>query len=211
MNPAELKSAIEAIIYVADEPATVDQIARALGAGKDEVRAAITELLAGYQTDERGIEIRKVASGYKFYTKPQHHDSLRRFIKSLRPPLRLTMPALETLAVIAYRQPTSRAEIEAIRGVHCGEILRQLMERDLIRIASRSEDLGRPFLYGTTKRFLRVFGLRHLDELPRADVLRAGPPFAGGRPGLNRSQFYADFNASKLGVGIDLEQAVSKG
>jgi segregation and condensation protein B len=100
--------------------------------------------------------------------------------------------------VIAYRQPTSRAEIEAIRGVHCGEILRQLMERDLIRIASRSEDLGRPFLYGTTKRFLQVFGLRHLDELPRAESLRAipeaspanHPHISAGESGQSRNTFY---------------------
>jgi segregation and condensation protein B len=93
--------------------------------------------------------------------------------------VRLSAPALETLAVVAYRQPLGRAEIEAVRGVQCGEILRQLMERDLVRIVGRSEELGRPFLYGTSKRFLQVFGLRHLDELPRPagfDPPTAAPP-----------------------------------
>ena len=85
--------------------------------------------------------------------------------------VRLSAPALETLAVVAYRQPVLRAEIEAIRGVQCGEVLRQLIERDLVRIAGRSEELGRPLLYGTTRQFLQVFGLRHLEDLPRPDFL----------------------------------------
>lgn len=166
MNPVELKSAIESIIYVADEPATVDQIARALGAEKDAVRAAIHELVAGYQTDERGIEIRKVASGYRFYTKPQHHDSLRRFIKSLRPPLRLTMPALETLAVIAYKQPATLPEIQDIRGVNCAGVINTLLEKRLITTAGRKKVMGRPILYRTSKEFLLRFGLSDVDELP---------------------------------------------
>jgi len=162
----ELKSAIEAIIYVADEPATVDQIARALGAPKDEVRAAIEELVASYQGDERGIEIRKVAGGFKFYTKPQHHDALRRFIKSLRPPLRLTMPALETLAVIAYKQPVTLPEIQEIRGVNCSGVVQTLLEKRLITTAGRKKVIGRPILYRTSKDFMLRFGLSDVDELP---------------------------------------------
>ncbi len=108
MNPTELKGALEAIIYAADEPATLDQIAKAVGEEKAVVSAALDEMIAAYAAEDRGIEIRAVAGGYKFYTKPQHHEVVRRFIKSLRPPLRLTMPALETLAVIAYRQPATR-------------------------------------------------------------------------------------------------------
>src|ERR1700674_2042778 len=107
MNPTELKGALEAIIYAADEPATLDQIANAVGEVKTTVRAALNEMIAAYASEDRGVEIRAVAGGYKFYTKPQHHEVVRRFIKSLRPPLRLTMPALETLAVIAYRQPVT--------------------------------------------------------------------------------------------------------
>ena len=166
MVGTELKSAVEAIIYAADEPATVDQIARALGAEKDQVRAAIEELLASYQGDERGIEIRKVAGGYRFYTKPQHHEALRRFIKSLRPPLRLTMPALETLAVIAYKQPTTLPEIQEIRGVNCAGVVQTLLEKRMVTTAGRKKVIGRPILYRTSKEFLMRFGLSDVDELP---------------------------------------------
>ena len=107
MTPQEMQSALEAIIYAADEPATIGQLAEAVGGDKVEVRAALDLLVAAYQTDDRGIEIRKVAGGWKLYTKPQHHDVVRKFIKSLRPPVRLTMPALETLAVVAYKQPVT--------------------------------------------------------------------------------------------------------
>src|SRR5207244_7999703 len=98
MTPEELKGALEAIIYAADEPATVEQLTDAVGVEKTEVRAALDQLVASYAIEERGVEIRAVAGGYKLYTKPQHHEVVRKFIKALRPPLRLTMPALETLA-----------------------------------------------------------------------------------------------------------------
>ena len=166
MTPAELKSALEAIVYVADEPATVEQMANAVGAEKGAVRAALEELMAAYAGDERGIEIRKVAGGYKFYTKVQHHDSLRKFIKSLRPPLRLTMPALETLAVIAYKQPVTLPEINEIRGVNCAGVISTLLERRLITTAGRKKVMGRPILYRTSKDFLLRFGLSEVDELP---------------------------------------------
>lgn len=166
MTPAELKAALEAIIYVADEPATVDQMARAVDADKAAVRAALEELMAAYATDERGIEIRKVAGGYKFYTKVQHHESLRRFIKSLRPPLRLTMPALETLAVIAYKQPATLPEINEIRGVNCAGVINTLLEKHMITTAGRKKVIGRPILYRTSKEFLLRFGLGDVDELP---------------------------------------------
>jgi segregation and condensation protein B len=166
MAGTELKSAVEAIIYAADEPATVDQIARALGAEKDAIRAAIEELSASYAGDERGIEVRKVAGGYRFSTKPQHHDALRRFIKSLRPPLRLTMPALETLAVIAYKQPVTLPEIQEVRGVNCAGVVQTLLEKRLITTAGRKKVIGRPILYRTSKEFLLRFGLSDVDELP---------------------------------------------
>ena len=124
MTPQEIQAALEAIIYAADEPATLDQIAKALGIEKPEARAALEQLTAAYQTEDRGIEVRKVAGGWKFYTKAQHHDVVRKFIKSLQPPLRLTMPALETLAVIAYKQPATVPEINEIRGVHVGGVIK---------------------------------------------------------------------------------------
>ena len=166
MTPKELRSALEAIIYAADEPATLEQLAAAVGEEKPAVRAALDELVASYATEERGMEIRAVAGGYKFYTKPQHHEVVRKFIKSLRPPLRLTMPALETLAVISYKQPATLPEIQEIRGVNCAGVVKTLLEKRLITTAGRKPVIGRPILYRTSKEFLMRFGLSDLDELP---------------------------------------------
>jgi segregation and condensation protein B len=166
MTPQEIQASLEAIIYAADEPATLDQISKALGIEKPEARAALEQLTAAYQTEDRGIEVRKVAGGWKFYTKAQHHDVVRKFIKSLQPPLRLTMPALETLAVIAYKQPVTVPEINEIRGVHVGGVIKTLLEKRLITTAGRKEVIGRPILYRTSKQFMMRFGLSDLDELP---------------------------------------------
>jgi segregation and condensation protein B len=166
MNEIDLKPALEAIIYAADEPATLEQLATALGEDKVPVRAALDWLIASYASEERGIEIRAVAGGYKMYTKPQHHDVVRRFIKSLRPPLRLSMPALETLAVIAYKQPVTGPEISEIRGVNTSGVISTLLDKKLITTAGRKEVIGRPILYKTSKEFLMRFGLSDLDELP---------------------------------------------
>lgn len=166
MEPKELRAALEAIIYVADEPATPEQMARALGVDKAEVRAALEELAAFYAGDERGIEVKKVAGGYRFATKVQHHESLRRFIKSLQPPVRLTMPALETLAVIAYKQPVTLPEINEIRGVNCGGVIQTLLDKRLIVTAGRKAVVGRPILYRTSKDFLLRFGLNDVEDLP---------------------------------------------
>jgi segregation and condensation protein B len=166
MTSQELQAALEAIIYAADEPATLEQIANALGVEKAEARAALDLLVTTYQTDDRGIEIRKVAHGWKFYTKAQHHDVVRKFIKSLQPPLRLTMPALETLAVIAYKQPVTVPEINEIRGVNVGGVIKTLLEKHLITTAGRKPVIGRPILYRTSRQFLMRFGLSDLEELP---------------------------------------------
>ena len=166
MTDLELKAALEAIIYAADEPATLDQLATALGEDKLPVKAALEQLIASYVSDDRGIEVRAVAGGYKMYTKPQHHDVVRRFIKSLRPLLRLSMPALETLAVIAYKQPVTAPEISEIRGVNTSGVISTLLDKKLITTAGRKEVIGRPILYKTSKEFLMRFGLSDLDELP---------------------------------------------
>ena len=166
MTSNERKAALEAIIYAADEPATIDQLATALGEDKIAVQNSLDELVASYASDERGIEIRAVAGGYKVYTKPQHHDVVRRFIKSLRPPLRLSMPALETLAVIAYKQPVTAPEISEIRGVNTSGVISTLLDKKLITTAGRKEVMGRPILYKSSKEFLMRFGLSDLDELP---------------------------------------------
>lgn len=166
MTDLELKAALEAIIYAADEPATLDQLATALGEDKLPVKAALEQLIACCASEDRGIEVRSVAGGYKMYTKPQHHDVVRRFIKSLRPPLRLSMPALETLAVIAYKQPVTAPEISEIRGVNTSGVISTLLDKKLITTAGRKEVIGRPILYKTSKEFLMRFGLSDLDELP---------------------------------------------
>ncbi len=166
MTHEERIAALEAIIYAADEPATLDQLAAALSEEKLLVQSALDELVASYANDSRGIEVRAVAGGYKMYTKPQHHDVVRRFIKSLRPPLRLSMPALETLAVIAYKQPVTAPEISDIRGVNASGVISTLLDKKLITTAGRKEVMGRPILYKSSKEFLMRFGLSDLDELP---------------------------------------------
>jgi segregation and condensation protein B len=166
MTNEERKAALEAIIYAADEPATLEQLSVAIGDEKLAVQSSLDELIASYASDERGIEIRGVAGGYKMYTKPQQHDVVRRFIKSLRPPLRLSMPALETLAVIAYKQPVTAPEISDIRGVNTSGVISTLLDKKLISTAGRKEVMGRPILYKTSKEFLMRFGLSDLDELP---------------------------------------------
>src|SRR3984893_4586072 len=166
MTNEERRAALEAIIYAADEPAAIETVATARGEEKWAVQASLDELRASYACEERGIEIRKVAGGYKLFTKPQQHDVVRRFIKSLRPPLRLSMPALETLAVIAYKQPVTSPEIGEIRGVNTSGVLKTLLDKRLITTAGRKEVIGRPILYRTSKEFLMRFGLSDLGELP---------------------------------------------
>src|SRR6266481_4011257 len=166
MTNGERKAALEAVIYAADEPATIEQLAKALGEEKLAVQASLDELVASYAGEERGTDIRAVAGGYKLYTKPQQHDVVRRFIKSLRPPLRLSMPALETLAVIAYKLPATGPEIGEIRGVNTSGVLKTLLDKRMIVTAGRKEVIGRPILYKTSKEFLMRFGLSDLDELP---------------------------------------------
>jgi segregation and condensation protein B len=166
MTNEERKAALEAIIYAADEPATIDQLATALGDEKLAVQSSLDELVASYASEDHGIEIREVAGGFKLYTKAQQHDVVRRFIKSLRPPLRLTMPALETLAVISYKQPVTGPEIGEIRGVNTSGVLKTLLDKRLITTAGRKEVIGRPILYRTSKEFLMRFGLSDLGELP---------------------------------------------
>ncbi len=163
---------LEAVLLLAREPLTTRKLAKLANlADGTEARTRLEALTRQY--DERGsaFQVTRVAGGYQLLTQPQ----FARWIRDQTPQKRdvqLSDPALETLAVVAYRQPVLRADVEAIRGVQCGELLRQLMDRDLLRIVGRSDELGRPFLYGTTRRFLQVFGLRNLDELPRATELR---------------------------------------
>lgn len=133
---------------------------------RDHLRRTVDALIRDYAESDRGIEIREVASGYRMGTKPEYHDAVRGFVKSLKPPLKLTLPALETLAVVAYKQPVTAAEISEIRGVDSAGVLGGLMTRKLIATAGRKQVIGRPMLYKTTRDFLLRFGLKDVNELP---------------------------------------------
>ena len=182
-----IKGQLEAIIYAAEEPVTLEQMAVVLrdqvitefaiateGADpkavdsqiKAKLREALEALEADYAASERGMEVRQVAGGYRMATKPEHHDVVRTFVKSLKPPIKLSLQALETLAVIAYKQPITAPEISEIRGVDSSGVLAGLLGRKLITTAGRKQVIGRPILYKTSKEFLLRFGLSDLGELP---------------------------------------------
>jgi len=173
-----LKAQLEAIIYAAETPITLEHMFQLVkesviadGAAdqaevKSRVRAALEELVADYTGPNHGIEIRQVAGGYRMSTKPEQHEMVRSFARSLKPPIRLSLPALETLAVIAYKQPATVPEINEIRGVDSGGVIATLLDRKLITTAGRKQVIGRPILYKTTKEFLMRFGLKDVNELP---------------------------------------------
>ena len=174
-----LKPQLEAIIYAAETPISIDQIfslvresvqaeAPEIDAAeiKSRIRATLEELIADYSGSSHGIEIRQVAGGYRMSTKPDQHDVVRAFAKSLKPPFRLSLPALETLAVVAYKQPVTVPEISEIRGVDSGGVIATLLDRKLITTAGRKAVIGRPILYKTSKEFLLRFGLKDVNELP---------------------------------------------
>lgn len=173
-----LKAQLEAIIYAAETPITLEQITQLVketviseGAADDaemksRVRSSVEELVGEYGRPDHGIEIRQVAGGYRMSTKPEQHEVVRAFAKSLKPPIRLSLPALETLAVIAYKQPVTVPEISDIRGVDSGGVIGTLLDRKLITTAGRKQVIGRPILYKTTKEFLMRFGLKDVNELP---------------------------------------------
>jgi segregation and condensation protein B len=163
---AELRPVIEALLFVAEEPLAFKQLCKLLGGVEEaDVRAALDELVADYQTPERGLELREIAGGWRISTRPQHHEFIRKYLKS-RPSARLSLPALETLAVIAYKQPITIPEILEIRGVTSTSAIKTLLEKRLIVTRGRKETVGRPMMYGTSKEFLLQFGLRDLSELP---------------------------------------------
>src|SRR5271154_2134431 len=173
-----LKAQLEAIIYAAETPIALEHITQlvkesVIAGGavddaevKSRVRSSLEELVGEYGSPDHGIEIRQVAGGYRMSTKPEQHEMVRSFAKSLKPPIRLSLPALETLAVIAYKQPATVPEISEIRGVDSGGVIATLLDRKLITTAGRKQVIGRPILYKTTKEFLMRFGLKDVNELP---------------------------------------------
>ncbi|MBI5282687.1 MAG: SMC-Scp complex subunit ScpB [Candidatus Solibacter usitatus] len=166
VQAAELKAILEAVIYVLNEPMPASQIAQALDRPVEEVEPVLLQLAEETSRSDRGLFIREVAGGYQMATKAEHHEVLRTFVKNLKQPLKLSQAALETLAVIAYKQPITMPEILEIRGVQGGGVVKTLIDRKLITTAGRKKVIGSPMLYKTTKDFLTQFGLKDLMELP---------------------------------------------
>jgi segregation and condensation protein B len=165
-DEAEVLAILEAIVYVTDEPLSAKQIADALQRPLEEVRALLDKLVDEFNKPHHGLTVKEVAGGFKMSTKAEHHEAVRAFVKNLNPPLKLSLAALETLAVIAYKQPITAPEIMEIRGVQGAGVLKTLLDRKLITSAGRKNVVGKPILYKTTKEFLVQFGLRDLNELP---------------------------------------------
>lgn len=166
VEDAQLLALLEAVVYVAEEPLTLAQISAGLAQPVERVEAILRQLTAEFDKPGHGIAIREVAGGFKMATKAEHHETVRNFVKSLKPPLKLSLPALETLAVIAYKQPVTAPEVMEVRGVQGAGVFKTLLDRKLIAGAGRKNVIGKPILYKTTKEFLIQFGLNDLAELP---------------------------------------------
>src|ERR1700722_16105508 len=165
-DEAQLKAVLEAIVYITDEPLSAQQMSAALEQPIDKIKRLLDELVVEFAQPAHGLSIREVAGGYKMATKAEHHEAVRAFVKKLTPPLKLSLAALETLAVIAYKQPVTTPEIMEIRGVQGASVLQTLLDRKLIAEAGRKNVVGKPILYKTTRDFLVQFGLKDLTELP---------------------------------------------
>jgi len=166
MEIHELQPILEAVIYVADEPVKPEQLKEIFpDESFDKIELALQKTIEDFNSRPGGMWIRQVAGGYRMTTRPEHHETVREYLKS-KPSARLSMAALETLAVIAYRQPVTLAEILAIRGKKSSTAIQTLLEKRLVNIVGRKPVVGRPILYGTSKEFLMHFGLKDLSELP---------------------------------------------
>jgi len=183
MSETDAKHIIEALLFVADEPLSAGRIAEAVGVGAQEVRALVEGLRAEYEAEGRAFTIEELAGGYRMFTRPEYHPYLKIFTKEPRE-VKLSPAALETLAIVAYKQPINRADVEAIRGVDSSGVMQRLLEYRLIKIVGRSEELGRPLLYGTTREFLEHFGLTSIRDLPKVQELLQpeGSAEAGASP-----------------------------
>ena len=161
----DIKNILESLLFAADEPLTMDRLKTIVsGAESQELREALEELAADYEARQGGFFLKEVAGGYQIRTRPEYKEYIKRLLQPR--PQRLSKAALETLAIIAYKQPVIRSDVEHIRGVDCGGVLRVLLERKFIRVLGRKEIPGRPLIYATTKRFLEVFDLKNLKDLP---------------------------------------------
>jgi len=168
----ELKPVLEALLFAAEAPVPASLLAEAAEVSLEEVTEALLALAADYDAGGRGIRLTQMAGGWQFLTREEYATYLGRFLRGKKK-MRLSRPALETLAIIAYKQPVTKAEVDAIRGVDSSGVLNTLLERELVTIRGRSKVVGRPLLYGTTGEFLSYFGLNDLNELPRVEELKA--------------------------------------
>lgn len=170
MNEEKLRPIVEALVYLAEEPVTVASMLELLGRENEaSIRQALSHLRRRYASPEHGIEIKEIADGYRMATKPEHHAWVQKFLKHQAPTIRLSLPALETLAVIAYKQPVTLPEVQEIRGVNATAVMKTLVEKKLVTAGGRKNVVGRPILYKTTRDFLLQFGLKNLGELPSLD------------------------------------------
>jgi len=212
---------VEALLFASDSPLSAVRLAQAAGiAGQAGVRRAVEALNARYAEAGAAFTIEAIAGGFQMMTRPEFNDVLSR-LRRAKADARLSQAALETLAVVAYRQPVLRADVEAIRGVACGEVLRGLLDKQLVKIVGRAEVIGRPMLYGTTRRFLEVFGLKALDDLPRVEELRqpiqaaerAGPGPENGSPAEAPDPNGSAEAAGDVGQGesADAEEHIAQG
>lgn len=172
MPPSNLRSAVEALLFSSDQPVTLALLSDALESPAEDVTAALQSLGEEYSSRSAGVELREMSGGWIFMTAPDQNEWVTRMLRGKRK-MRLSRAALETMAIIAYKQPVTKSEVEAIRGVDASGVLATLLERNLVTIKGRSTVVGRPLLYGTTDEFLNYFGLRDLSELPRPEELRA--------------------------------------
>ncbi|HYX28517.1 MAG TPA: SMC-Scp complex subunit ScpB [Pyrinomonadaceae bacterium] len=165
ISDAELRSITETLIFVADEPITSKTIAEVIDVERDAVEKAIADLAAEYESSQRGLQLREIAGGWQIATRPEFHEHVRAYLKS-KPSAKLSLASLETLAVIAYKQPVTVPEILEIRGVQSPSAIKTLLDKRLIVAKGRKETVGRPMMYGTSREFLIQFGLKDLSELP---------------------------------------------
>lgn len=168
-NNSSYRSAIEALLFISEKPLLLEQIKTALeGLDTPKIREVILELKNEYENGSRGLCIEEVAGGFRMVTSPDAAPVLKKFYKQ-RDAQRLSVQALETLAIIAYKQPVTRLDVESLRGVNVDGVVKTLLEKNLIRIAGKKDIIGRPFVYGTTRQFLEYFGLKSLDDLPKLE------------------------------------------
>jgi len=188
ISPDNELARLEAVLFLSPCPQTSRKLAQLAGlADGTRARTLVRTLNQRFDAEGCAFRVEEVAGGYQLRARAKFAPWLRRLFTDAPGELRLSAPALETLAIIAYRQPVLRAEIESIRGVQCGEALRQLIERGLVKIVGRSPELGRPFLYGTTRLFMQVFGLRNLEELPRAESVRQRESLPAAQPAVDQN------------------------